>query len=314
MAPSSLRGCVWVPAGGVCVLRARESLDPPSMCYGSKKTPFLGRLLRCSWGGEANGPTATSANHRHGLTLLFPAPLPLPGGPRGGWWLRLNEDFLMSVPGIPVFPGLEPLGGFHVTWWLLASSLDRGDEAGFAGAAPARLLETQEGEGGRRGSVAVGLPLSALLGSPCGGETPYNAPWAGPSNRRCLQSLPQPSYQCTAPLTARCSQLEVDPNQEQGPRQPYSHPKEQARGHGTGRWGIAQGCSSVDDLGWWSRSASPGPVAPPSHTLAVRLLSVALHYRHETWGESWQTTLFPIASVGFALGLEKAYNGNWESP
>lgn len=36
-------------------------------------------------------------------------------------------------------------------------------------------------------------------------------------------------------------QLAVDPNQEKGPRQPHSHPKEQARGHGTGRWGIARG-------------------------------------------------------------------------
>jgi len=47
------------------------------------------------------------------------------------------------------------------------------------------VLETflQEGEGEWRGSVAVGLPLPTLLGSPHGREPPHSTPWAAPSNR-----------------------------------------------------------------------------------------------------------------------------------
>lgn len=155
MAPSSRHGCVCIHTGRMCFLCARGSPAPLCTCYCSKIAPFLGRLLcspqRCSPQPHGHMPPSTVSKPATWADSPLPARLPLPRGPGGGWWLRLNEDFLMSVLRDACLP-----------WAGAAWSLPRYLAAAPLVCSPSTfVLETLlwEGEGGRRGSVAAELPL-----------------------------------------------------------------------------------------------------------------------------------------------------------
>lgn len=178
MAPSSQRGCIRIHTGRICFLCARGS--PALLCtLLQQNSPIPGQAAVLLPSGAAPSPMATcpqapSANQRLGLTLRFPVKLPLPRGPGGGWWLRLNEDFLMSVLRDACLPWAG--AAWSLPCYLTAAPL--------LSSPSTFVLETLlwEGEGGQRGSVAAEFPLSALLGNPHGGQTSHSTPWSGPSN------------------------------------------------------------------------------------------------------------------------------------